>query len=478
MPLSPGLWAAGLLALAFGGEAEPPTTAPPDTSSPAAPSHDSEADRVPKRPKKKRKGSGDDGAKKKDSPAPAASGEGDAAERRGKGARKEPSLLEVDAEARLGGGALTGRGVHRNPAVLTLVAAAVEPSVHLGPVELRADLDLDHEETWAVPLRQSSGSASLEGELRPWDELRVAAEAGLAGVARPGWPDPYQPVDGDPALGLMPTDRGSFVDLWAQARLLWLPAPRHFVRARYRFTRTDSFNDPVFDALGRPNHLTPFDHDEHALEVSWRGSLGRVRPGLSLGGARRDWFFIFSRDAGTGLTHVAEGGDPPNPLQAENALEAEPEVELELEKNQLSFKLAWRVRLVQDPWQGYLSRLEQRVRLEGEWIVGPRDTALALEGKLGFEHKVYGDGAYAEGPGHPPLDWGDRRVARSARLQLQLRFPHRQPLRAFAELEASALLTNFPDYVAGVYPDSQAYNVARDHQHGQFLVGVELELGR
>ncbi|MBI1944493.1 MAG: hypothetical protein HYS27_02285 [Deltaproteobacteria bacterium] len=392
--------------------------------------------------------------------------------------KRDAPAFEVEAEARVGVGGLSGRGSHALPAALSVVEAEVEPSAHWGMLDVNGDLQLGHEETWATPLRETAAKGSLELELRPWRWLRVAAEGGVAGVARPGWPDLYQPVDGDPALGLLPTDRGSHLDVWLQGRALWLPAPHHFVRARYRFTRTDSFDDPAFDAVGRPNHLTPFDNDQHAAELSWRALIGPLHPSVSLGASRQDWFFVFSRDAGTGVTHVGQGGDPANPLLAENALELEPEVELEAWPEVLSLTLAWRARLVDDPWQGYLSRFESRLRFEAELHAGPKKHQLGLDARLEVVERLYGDRAYAAGDGHPPLDWGERRESRAASVSLRARWPERAPLRLYAELSGASFITNFPDYVAGVYPASQAYDVARDWRHGRALVGVELALER
>ena len=390
----------------------------------------------------------------------------------------EPPPFSVKAAASVGAGAMTGRTSYATPAALTVVSASVTPTARWAIVELTADLDVAHEETWGASLRESQAQASLAAELRPWRELRTTAQVGAAGVSRPGWPDPYQPVDDDPSLGLLLTDRGSHLDLFAQARALWIPAPHQFLRARYRFTRVDSLDDPAFDAINRPNHLTPFDNDEHVAELSWRAVIGLVRPGLTLGGSRQDWFFVFSRDAGTGATHVGEGGDPANPLQAENALELEPELELEVVRDELAFKLAWRMRAVDDPWQGYLSRLESRLRFDAEWHVGPRDLQLGLDGRVEVSERLYGDAAYAAGPDHPPLDWGDRREARAAAFALRGRFPDRQPLQVYVALEGSAFLTNFPDYVAGVFPASQAYDLKRDYRHVRALVGVEIALDR
>ena len=56
---------------------------------------------------------------------------------------EEDAPFAVEAAAHVGGGASTGRTLHRLPSAISTLGASLKPSLRLGPAELRADVDPD-----------------------------------------------------------------------------------------------------------------------------------------------------------------------------------------------------------------------------------------------------------------------------------------------------------------------------------------------
>jgi len=383
--------------------------------------------------------------------------------------------LQLDAQ--LGAGALNGDGFHRplddGFAPMTVVDVDAEPALRLGDFALSLPSSVRMRETWGAHLSRTDARSLLSLDYRPLRALKLTVEGGAAASIRPGWLDPYQPVDDLPDNGLVPTDRRSRTQLLASARVFAVPASKTFARLRYDFARTTTTRDPAFDALERPNHLAPRDNDEHALEASWKTTLDLLKPALGVGLQRQEWFFVFARDRGTAATHASPGGEPANPLQILHAAWIEPEAELALPGGIASVDVGWRVRVVDDLFQGYYSRLENRFRLGIDAAFGPPDLQLATKARFSFTNVDYGEDGYAAGKTHPPLDFGDHRMARTDGVSLSARFPARAPLRAFVDIDASSQLTNFPDYAPGVFPVHAAYELDWDYSNVAALAGVE-----
>ncbi len=386
----------------------------------------------------------------------------------------------VGGAARLGVGVITGEGVHRTldggPVPMAVVAAAIDPQLSLGIVTLALPSRLEHRETWQGHLTRTDASSSLQLELKPMRQLRATVEAGLTARALPARLDPYQPVDDVADAGLLATDRRGGTSVQLGARLLAVPWSKTYVRLKYDFARSRSVVDPAFDAIERANHLTPTDRDQHELAASFKTTLGSLKPSLAVAVFRRESFFVFARDAGTGATHAGAGGAPPNPLQIVHGVEVEPGAVLRLLDGAVELDLAWRLRFVDDVFAGYYSRVENRFTMGVDAEVGPEDLALATRFRLDTTLVSFGDNAYATTKRHPPLDDGDRRELRRAGVSVQARFPARAAVRVFVDVAAQAQRTNFPDYVPGVFPAAQAYRVDWDRQVASALLGVELEL--
>ena len=383
----------------------------------------------------------------------------------------------LQLDARLGAGALSGDGFHRpaegDLAGMTVVDVDVEPALRAGDFALSLPSSLRMRETWGAQLSRTDARSLLSLDYRPLRALKLTVEGGAAASVRPGWLDPYQPVDDLPDNGLVPTDRRSRTQVLASARVFAVPWSKTFARLRYDFARTSTTRDPAFDALERPNHLAPRDNDDHALEASWKTAFDVAKPAIGVGVERTEWFFVFARDRGTGATHAGPGGAPPNPLQVLHAAWIEPELELALPGDVATVDAAWRVRAVDDVFQGYYSRVENRFRLGVDAVFGPAELQLATKARFSFTSVDYGDDGYAAGKTHPPLDFGDHRLVRADDVSLSARFPAKAPLHAFVDVDASSQLTNFPDYTPGIFPVHAAYSLDWDYGNVAVLAGVE-----
>jgi hypothetical protein len=125
-------------------------------------------------------------------------------------------------------------------------------------------------------------------------------------------------------------------------------------------------------------------------------------------GFRREFFFRFARDAGTGSTHAAPGGDPPNPLLVVLGLGGVLSGEIDMLDDAVTIGVETGVLALDDVYAGYASATEGSFKLAVE--------------------------------AHPADDLA------------------------------------FPDYVPGVFPTDQQYDIDRDWQHARALVGVEVKL--
>lgn len=389
-------------------------------------------------------------------------------------------IIEVDAKAALGEGVITGDGIHRSvdasPVSMSIVSADVDPSVQWSAFTLSLPTQLEHRETWGAHLSRTDASSTLMLEFKPVRQFKATLEGGVAAIAKPAWLDPYQPVDNLVDNGLLPTDRRSRLDTTFGARVMAVPWSKTFARLGYAFTRSTTTRDPAFDPIERPNHLTPRNNDEHRLRASLKTTFGALKPGVSVSAFQREWFFVFARDAGTGSTHAGPGGDPPNPLQLFRGLEVEPEAELTLLNEAVVIDASWRLRLVDDVYAGYYSRVENRVSLGVQTHSGPDELRLETRTRFDFNHVLYGEDSYAAGGRHPALDFEDRRTLRRSRVTVAARFPENAPVHLVGELAASTQVTNFPDYAPGIFPRTQNYVVDWDYQNASAWLGLEVVL--
>ncbi len=378
--------------------------------------------------------------------------------------------LGADAGAATEGGGLVGHRTLRENAVFVGAGAEIETRAERGRWRAGASLDVGHRETQGASLRESKSYLEAELGHRWGPKLRVTGEARLGGVWRPGWPDQYQPLaDGS----YEPTDRYSHWDRRVGATVAGIPLRHHHARARYRYELVDYRQDPDYDPQVAPTHLVPADYGEHQLDLSWR-YFGR---GWKLGGALdsfvKDYYFVFSRDAGTGKTHAGAGGPPPNPLQTIRGLEPQVTGELSLLHDAVELDAGYGYELVQDAYQGYYSFTGHHPTLAVAWRLRP-GTELAARGELWW--RTYGPDSYAVGGDHPPLLYGDRRVDHRARARLGLRTRLAPHWTGVADLTLRVRRTNFPTYEPGVFPSSREYDIDWRYDNWVMSAGVEYHL--
>lgn len=375
--------------------------------------------------------------------------------------------LDVGGEVAVG--AWTGERSYAAPATLAELEMSAKPVVTFGFFEARVPIALDHRYTLPRSLDQTTASAGVDVGAEPLEDLEIEVDALLRATLRPGWPDLYQPDHGQ----LLPTDRYSHSDWEVGLRFVAEPVNHHKVKLKARYGQVSFTKDPAFDPLERPNHLTPGDHDQLEGEVAWRYLRKDVRVGARAEAYRREYFFRFARDEGTGKNHAGPGGDPANPLLLLLAVGGALEGEIDLLHDAVKLGAEGGVLAVEDVFQGYASATEGRFQLRLELAL---DEATTLDARSTTRLRVYGDRSYAEGKGHPALDEGSRRD--DHRLDVSMRLDRRLApgVDAFLGVELRQRQTNFPDYVPGVFPESQEYDIDRDWQHARALLGLAVEI--
>lgn len=365
-----------------------------------------------------------------------------------------------------GGGGQHGLRERQLDAALLAVELDLAPRWSAGDLELGAPIDVAHRETIGAALRETSARGALAARYRFARELGVSAALGVGAVSRPDWPDLYQPA-GD---GLLRTDRYSHWDRRAELGLTVHPGRHHWVRGSYEYALADYATDPAFDPVARPNHLTPFDHEQHSAELGYRFSTRTLQIGASVAGFVESYFFVFSRDAHTGSTHAGPNGPPPNPLLELRGLT--PAVELEVEPAGTRFELELRYahELQDDAFAGYASYSGPNPSLTLRWSPW---RPLEMRAGLELRWRRYGAGSYRAGPGHPALDSGDRRDDRRVRTSLGAELALTRTLALTLDAQITVRETNFPDYVPGQFPSSQRYAIDWDYTNLLITLGLQ-----
>lgn len=370
--------------------------------------------------------------------------------------RHKKKRKSLDASARAGSGYIHGRKTRNFDSEQIAAGLKLRYRPHFGDLSLKIPVSVEHLQPLAVPLRQSSGSAGLDLDYRVLKPLKLLAGGGVLGVWRPDWPDLYQP---QPDGSLARTDRHSY---WKRDAFVGVAA-RVFdgshVRLKYRYFIKEYVQDPNFEPIEDPNHLTPSNNVEHSLTGSWRTYLGKHNLGASLEYYARYYPFTFARDRYTGATHAGAGGPPPNPLQRYRGWV--PEV---YGKWSLSSRLALRPGLAvtfnRDTFQGYYSYVEVAPKLRIEWRPY---SGFRLAATWALSARRYGPDSYREGDNHPPLDYGSRRRDLQNQFNLTLTHKVRGPLSLVLESNLVRRVTNFPDYEPGVFPEGKNYYIPWDY---------------
>jgi hypothetical protein len=376
--------------------------------------------------------------------------------------------LHLRGRARIGAGAQHGQRERPDDFAPLSAGGMLEPSLRAGALVLALPLALEQRETPGAQLRRTRGSAQLQADYRIARPLRVSAFARLAFTLRPDWPDLYQPVGSDHRA----TDRYSYWTRSAGLGLTVHPARKHWLRADYDYALADYATDPAFDAIGRPNHLTPFDYDKHTLDIDYHYSTGGVRLGAGASGFLRDSFFVFARDAHTGFTHAGPGGPPANPLQRLRGLTPRVELKLDLVADRLALELRYAHELQEDTFAGYYSFAGPNPRLA--LLIDPLPS-LQLHAAVELWLRRYGPDSYRQGIGHPPLDNGDRRYDRRVQASLGGELALGGPFALTLDARYTHRRTNFPDYEPAVFPASQAYAIDWDYDDLLIAAGLQAE---
>ena len=353
----------------------------------------------------------------------------------------EPAPIElrwepdISAELRAGAGALRGDTINPGRSALSLVEGRVHAGIARGRLSFELPVDFAHRQTFGgASLTESRVRGGVRGTFRFTPRLRLAAELGLAASRKPDWPDPFQ------ELG--PTDRYSHWDRNALVEVVARPVRHQRIRVRYDYSLAVYRQDPMFDPIYDPLHLTPWDRDTHRVDAVWRLRRGRwkLRAGAEL--AQRQYFFTFSGDAKTGVTHTGAGGDPPNPLL--QLRWAKPRVEVDVELAEAFLLTArYELELVQDTHDGYLSYAGHHPELALSWAL-PRESELVARAEVYLRR--YGRHSYEfdqMDPTHPPLAWGDRRADRLGIGELTYRLPIAPHWTAIADGKLALRRTNY-----------------------------------
>ena len=378
----------------------------------------------------------------------------------------------VGARVEVNGGGRLGYKEHDDDALLLGLAATLVPKLRLGDFVLSAPVEISHLEALSSPFDERQLSAALDADYQWSSAVRTSVTLGVSKTEKLDWPDLYQPS----ASGLVTSDRYSHWDRELGVKVTWHPVRHHWVRAGYQYSLSDYTQDPAFEPVNRPNHLTPLDAEKHFAELSYRYAGRDLTLGVGVDGFLQNSFFVFARDAHTGKTHAGPGGPPANPLQELRGLGPQLEIGYELFHDHLAIELKYRHELQEDTFQGYYSRSGPHPSLEVRYEPARRWTLTAA---TEMTLLTYGEDAYRLGPGHPALDFGDRRADRKYKAKLEAEWRVRKRVR----LTASALYvvrnTNFPDYVPGVFPASTSsapgYSIDWDYRDFVLMLGVRAD---
>jgi len=369
------------------------------------------------------------------------------------------SAWSVDWRLFAGAGAFSGLGTRRESGGLVEVEGALTPAYASGRLEVGLPLRLATRLTPGANLPETRARGAVEPTWQLTPDLRVGAELGVGNTWRQGWYDQYQRTVG----GVMAkTDRYSYLAWLAGANLYAQPRQHQHLRLRYRYEDVSYVRDPAFDP-GRPQHLTPRDHVQHQVHLSWRYVRRSYAVALRLDSAfRRDSVYLARR--------ARTGGSTGNPHQSLD--DHEPSVEVEARHLahgavDLSARLGYEIQ--QDKFQGYYSYGGLHPRLQAGWTV-TRDLTAAASVEAWWRR--YGPDSKAR-----TEDLG-RLFAHRLKVAGEVGYQLRRNLWLRAEGSWLTNTTNYPDYVPGVYPAPPRaadgyYDVKWDYDNLRVVAGVE-----
>lgn len=397
----------------------------------------------------------------------------------------EGARLELPAEAFVAAGGLSGEGARDLGGPILELGAALRPRLVLRDPRLELRLRLAHRrrETLGFSLAERTTGLGLSARWRPVDAWTVEAGGGLTWVDRPDWPDLYQPLldaRGEPTGDYAPTDRYSRFDGGLYAGVAWRSADGVRLRLRTEVLSRAYTLDPAYDPVDRPTHLVPGDFTRAglALRADRRFWDGRWRARLEVRGELLDFPYAYARDAGTGRTHAAPGGPPPNPRLAYRrfTLAHRSSVLFPGPRLRLVVELAYAHN--DDTYAGYYTwnAVEAALTLRVPVVRGVR----AEVGWAGLS-RGYTDTGYQPGTRHPALDDGSLlRGEGSSTFLGRVTWDawsgpgrSRARVRPFVEASWTSRTTNFPDYVPEVNPVGAPYDIRFDYVNLRAVAGVE-----
>ncbi len=400
-------------------------------------------------------------------------------------------MFLAPVEGRVWAGGFRGWGLLPGEGASLGLEVAAAPAVRWRRGRFYAALDLaaGHRETLGLTVRQTDLSGGLVVRGRPASGWELTGRLRARRRWRLGWPDLYQPVvsnDGARTGALRPTDRRGRASLAARGALSWAPSKAAGVVFDGGWDERVYDQDPAFDPVLRPMHLTPPDARRlwGRLAVKTRLLDGRLRLRARLGFEDKAYRYVFARDRRTGLTHASPGGAPANPLQHLTRWRADARASVWWRALRLRFVVTPRFVHQRDAFQGYYTWDSVGVGTTLRWRVARRwRFAVAYDLDLrGYTH----DG-YQPGGAHRPLDGstnpdgsvdGDA-VRTRARHRLDLEMSWRAPRGDWEPYLAgrwTRLGTNFPDYVPGVNPPGMPYSIDFDATWWRAEAGLRVRL--
>lgn len=374
--------------------------------------------------------------------------------------KKSDIGFEIDVSNDVRAGYLSGRTYRALPGGVVEAGVDATPAYRTKDFTFEAPLMVEHAQTTS-PLVQSRGRAAVEIAYRRFPLFRPSAGIQASGVARPDWPDYYQPIlstqsDDD----RMSTSRYSYYQRKAQAEVASNLGGGHHLRFKYQYVIRQFRHDPNFQPIERPMHLTPGDTLEHRGQVGWRWFFGKNNVAVSNTFYLRDYLYRFSRDAGTGATHAGPGGAPPNPLQQLWGVSPTLNLKWQLGPD-LEIRPALGVTFNADTFDNYYTWLEWSPGLRGEWRASKK---VVLQSSASATLRRYTSSGYQAASNHPPLDFGQVRQDDRYKLEMSASFRLSPHFDLGTEVQSIARHTNFPDYIPGVHPQNARYHIDWDYK--------------
>ena len=387
-------------------------------------------------------------------------------------------LMPTEVEA--GAGYLFGDGIQTEKGPVIVANLGIEPHFTFRKRKLKLGLTADYRSRESIGFslaeRHLYGGPFVDVRFKKKYTLSIFAEAGEK--VRPNHPDPYQPeldADGERTGRLLPTDRFSYFHASGGATLSVKFQKRLSGKVYGEYAYHNNAEDPSYDAVDSPTHLVPGDRDRARAGMGLTGYVGE-RIWRYLLDVRLDWTRYsdtVARDAKTGMTHAAPGGEPSNPMQRFLRIRIRERNSFRLYKRVLKGIVAADYTRNIDTFEGYYTWNQVSADIGLDFV--PL-RMLHLEAAYALEYRRYTEDGYQESGNHPPLDNGDTirsSLSHSVKGEIDVALGF-DALRLFVEGSWEKKDTNFPDYEPGVFPSSAEYRINWDTLNYLIVGGVRL----